>query len=101
MAPGEGARRVHFAVQQQGAYAYAIQLRLTPALLEALLAAQDAGRAASICFGEVPQSNVSVHAAIEGGGPAVEAGPCCCQQTASPASLTSRGALIPDTSSFA
>lgn len=48
---------VAFDVRQPGAYA--VQLRLTPALLEALLAAQDDGQPVSIRFGQGTQGGVS------------------------------------------
>lgn len=49
--------RVAFDVSQPSAYA--VQLRLTPALLEALLAAQEEGQPVSIRFGQGPQGGVS------------------------------------------
>lgn len=55
MAALAGHKRVEFDVQAPGAYA--VQLRLTPALLEALLRAQEAGQGASIRFGDAPQAN--------------------------------------------
>ena len=57
MATHAGHRSVQFAVEPQGAYA--VHLRLTPGLLEALLAAQDAGQEASIRFGQGTEANVS------------------------------------------
>lgn len=51
------AHSVAFDVHQPGAYA--VQLRLTPALLEALLAAQDEGQPVSIRFGQGTQGGVS------------------------------------------
>jgi hypothetical protein len=50
-------RSVEFDAQPAGAYT--IQLRLTPALLEALLQAQQGGQPSSIQFGQGLQGNVS------------------------------------------
>lgn len=65
-----GTRSVAFEVQQPGAFA--VQLRLTPALLDALLG--DAGSAATICFGASQQGvspgAVGVQAAAAAGGAA-------------------------------
>ena len=57
MAALAGTRSVQFDVQQPGAYA--VQLRLTPALLEALLRAGEEGQGGSIRFGAGQQANVS------------------------------------------
>jgi hypothetical protein len=57
MAAVAGTRSVEFHVPQPGAYA--VQLRLTPALLEALLRAEEEGQGASIRFGAGQQANVS------------------------------------------
>ena len=51
-------RFVEFDAHPPGA-AYAVQLRLTPALLESLLRAQEGGQGSSIKFGGGPQGNVS------------------------------------------
>lgn len=52
-----GHRSVQFDAQPTGAYA--VHLRLTPALLEALLRAQETGQSASIRFGAGPEGGVS------------------------------------------
>lgn len=53
-----GHRSVHFDAQPTGGYA--VHLRLTPGLLEALLRAQETGQSASIRFGAGPEGGVSV-----------------------------------------
>lgn len=74
MAPMAASHRsVEFDVQPAGAYA--VQLRLTPALLDALQRAEEAGHGCSIRFGAGPQGNVSTcgHMARGGGGAATSA----------------------------
>lgn len=62
MASATGLKRVRFEVPlEQGAFA--VQLRLTPHLLEALLGAQDAAQAGSIRFGDDTAGNVGAGAA--------------------------------------
>lgn len=53
-----GHRSVQFDAQPTGAYA--VHLRLTPGLLEALLRAQESGESASIRFGAGPEGGVSL-----------------------------------------